>query len=67
MAYWSNQEKDILKQMAERGFMTPDIMRVLKRSKNSIDIMASKMGLSLAGKKPEIDMDEFARLMKGEK
>ena len=67
MAAWTDQEKDILTQMCEKGFMTPDIMRVIRRSDNSINSMASKMRLSLAGEKPEIDMDEFARLMEGKK
>ena len=66
MAYkWSDQETEIVKTMSEKGFKAHDIKKVLKgRSIDAIQLKAGSLGCSLNGAPPEIDMDEFARLMK---
>ena len=62
---WSAKEDEMLKVLCENGFLMKDIRKVLSRSENAISIRASKFGLSLNGLAPKIDLDEFARLMKG--
>lgn len=62
--HWTPEEEDILSKMAKAGCNAFDILKVLKsRSINGITSKASTLGLSLAGGKPDIDMDAFKRLM----
>ncbi len=62
--FWTEAEKDILKSMAMAGRYAEDIIKVLKsRTINSVNQKAAELGLSLAGKEPEIDINEFNRLM----
>ena len=62
---WDPQEDQILTDMAGAGAMLPDIALVLKdRSEDAIKARAIRLKVSLAGKKPEIDMDAFKKFMK---
>jgi hypothetical protein len=62
---WSPEEEDILKKLATRGCVVTEIQAVLKsRSFDAINNKAHKMGLSLGGRKPEIDQAAFQQLMK---
>ena len=64
---WTLKEEEILKLMVAGGKMPEDIIKILKsRSINSVKNKAYGMGLSFGGPAPEIDMDEYARFMKGE-
>jgi len=63
---WQENEIEILKKMAAAGRRVREISAVLKsRSSNSINCKAYSLGLSLGEGEPEIDMDEFKRLMGG--
>jgi hypothetical protein len=54
-----------LKKLATRGCVVTEIQAVLKsRSFDAINNKAHKMGLSLGGRKPEIDQAAFQQLMK---
>lgn len=65
---WSPEEEDVLKKLATRGCVVTEIQAVLKsRSFDAIHNKAHKMGLSLAGRTPEIDFDAFKNLMKAER
>ena len=68
MAYkWTEQEMEILQAMAKKGFKVNDIKKVLiGRTVEAIQIKAGSLGHSLNGSPPEIDMDAYARMMKGE-
>jgi hypothetical protein len=63
---WNEEERGILKKMAEKGFVAKDVALVLKsRSLASISTQAASLGLSLRPKETEIDMDMFNKIMKG--
>jgi len=62
--FWTEAEKEILKSMAMANRCAKDIIKVLKsRTIHSVNQKAAELGLSLAGKEPEIDINEFNRLM----
>jgi len=64
MAHWTGEEIDALDRMAAKGCTLEQICTVLKsRTSDAINSMASKRGLSLAGKKPEIDYAAFERIL----
>lgn len=64
---WIEEEREILKKLAEKGYRTAEIMTVLKsRSRCSIDKEARLLGISLAGPKPIIDHKALDRLLNQE-
>lgn len=63
---WTEGEREILKTMIAARKRAADIGRVLKsRSTAAIFNQAYSMGLKITGETPEIDADEFKRIMKG--
>lgn len=65
-ALWTDQEVEILKEMAAKGYQADDIIKVLRsRTIEGVSNKANALGLSLSAA-PEIDMDAYARAMKGE-
>lgn len=61
---WSSEEEKILREMAKAGAQIGDVMKVLNRTRNSIDSKASTLGMSLAGKAPQINMEAFTEFLK---
>jgi hypothetical protein len=62
---WTNQEKEVLRKMAEANKTMDEIQSVLvSRPRHGIENQVKIMGLSI-GKKPEINMEAFKKLMKG--
>jgi hypothetical protein len=60
---YSDQEKDILRQMHAKGFIPYDMAQVLKsRTPEGIRKVLVLMGLKGSGE-PEIDMEAFKRIM----
>lgn len=60
---WTPQEEAILRKMAEKGLVAAEIAKVLRsRSVEAISQKSSHMGISLAGDKPQIDLDAFSEL-----
>jgi len=63
---WTEKEDDVLRSLAESGCKVGEISLVLKsRSVDALTKRASVKGFSMAGAKPEIDMDAYAKLIKG--
>lgn len=64
--FWSDKEEEILKKMVDACKTPKDVSEVLlNRSEDSVRCKAGSMGLVWKSK-PEIDMDAYARMMKGE-
>lgn len=60
--YWTEEEVEILKDGAQRGFTIEQLLDVLKsRTRNSITNKAYTLGLSLQGGRPEIDREAYRR------
>ncbi len=63
---WTDEEKIILREMAQAGKNKWDIARVLKsRTSDAIANKATSLCISLSGGLPEINMDEYKRIMEG--
>lgn len=64
---WTDQEAEIFKKMLEAHKTPEEVAQVFKsRSADGIRNKAQKMGLKW-GYEPELDMDAFHKLMKGNK
>ena len=65
---WTEQEDKIIQDMIAAKLGIDALVKVLlSRTKIAIKQRVNDLGLSLYGSGPEIDMDEFKRLMKGVK
>lgn len=63
---WTDQEHEIMRKMAHAGKNRWDIAKVLtSRTPVAIASKAISLGISLNGGMPEIDMDEYNRIMEG--
>jgi len=61
---WTDEERDILRQMAGAGKRAREIGLVLKsRTEAAVVTQAQSLGLSLGGEKPEVDFEAFKRIM----
>lgn len=62
---WTQKEKTILAQLARKGYTAREIQKVLKsRSLDAIHCQADNLAISISGPMPEIDFEEFRRLLK---
>jgi hypothetical protein len=62
---WTSQEKKILVCLAKKGWRAKEIQKILKsRSLNAIKTQADNLRISLAGPKPEIDLEAYKAIMK---
>jgi len=62
---WTEKEEKVLRDLAGLGYSIDEIRIVLKsRSRDAIFSKATSLRISLSGPEPQIDMDEFKRLMK---
>ena len=62
---WTEQEVDILKEMATGGFTEKEITRVLKsRTVHAINQKCKNTGIVLKSREPEIDFDAFKSMLK---
>lgn len=63
---WTDQEIEILTQMVQNGRSAFEVTQVLKsRTIASVHNKMEMLGLKVC-KAPEIDLDAYAKLMKGE-
>ena len=63
---WTDEENSILREMAQAGKNKWNIAKVLKsRTPDAIANKANSLGISLGGGLPEINMDEYRRIMEG--
>lgn len=60
---WSPEEENVLREMATVGANVHDVIKVLRRSRDSVNSKAYSLGISLKGMTPEINMDAFNRFM----
>ena len=63
---WSEQHEAMLKKMIEAGKELPDIAAVFcNRTENGIRSKIKNMGLKINQRSVGIDMDAYAKIMKG--
>lgn len=62
---WTEEEEQVLKKISEGGGTMEDVLKVFPyRSRESIKSRVGILRLSLAGSRPEIDMEAFKRFLK---
>ena len=65
-APWTKPEDEVIEKLHKAGRTYDDATRVLKsRSREAIRARALSIGKPLSGPLPEIDFEEFKRLMRG--